>query len=1219
MSIMTPPTINSANPSVTNSGAAVRAVQNRLRLTQRRLISHRIAVGLFLIIVLGAICLALSATVDWFFELALVWRATWIAGVAVMAAVASAIGSKRWIMAYTLSDTAVDAESRLPQFGQRLRTALDYEQRAPQPAAASPSLLSSLHHETFRMAEQTEWGAVIDARPLLKVLLLVITVSFAWLAALVLLPEFRISAARALLLPFEYTTVSYMPENSTIRPGESVTVIATVSGRPVSSAQLRYRPSGSRADWVIVDLVSADADENDSVDNPTTRQLHGNLSAVLSDLRQDIEFEVLAGPRALPEGLIRVLQPLTLEKSEVRIVPPSYTGRPEETLTTLDMKVLEGSTVELELEFNRPAAEASLTRLERASDLLPQGNSEVSVKDSVIATTGPDSAWIPLQLQNNIAVGTLTDLRKNVSFTLSAHTADGMSLNSQQINIRVQPDLKPRVQFIEPPEELIVTATTEIPMIVEAGDDLGLHKVGVMFQIGSGPIQTLLEQDAGGSTDVFRLTTLMMLEEHRLTIQDAVTYYAFAEDNYFDQPRRTTTPLRFIDIRPYKMEFQIADSDGGGESSDGSSVTLEELISRQRQALSQAFQSSQQPTAKETISRLVEGQEEILDATFEFSSGMAERGAEVPSLDEAILHMDTAIDALNAQDLTNQDLTNAVAAEQLALAALIRARENLRTMLKQSNSQSASTQRKFDRQMRQKLRMPKKKQSDQQEQLAQTRHKLEDLAKREREWSKQAQQCCNSSASSSGKPSRSKPSQSKSSQSSPTESNPSESNPSETNPSDPGESPAEVAEAQEKLQAELAEIQKQLEKLNAAGQAARDQAQQAAESMQQGLAELKQNDGNSAAREGERSADQLEQLSAHLAAMNARDFGQRLDEAQKVAQQLASHQQALDQHLRDKAASGDGKRPSGQEPGQQPGDAGKTSERSNSEESGDGSGSQKADRAVVKGLARDQQALATQTKMLAEVLDGLERDATGEAGGVQQKLQQAQAENPPRDIAAGMSQTADDLQAGQIAAAGRGAAESLQRLQELSKSLGAARGEFAQPQLKELLALEEQLAQLQEQMKRAQSKGDGSGASVGQKWQQLEARLDKLATADQRLAEAMRQLRKGPQEKTTGAEGEDPKEGQPGSTTSGTGPPKPGSQLKPTPFVESDGQQTPEGFYSWLELGDISAMREVSKALQTRIQEAILAGALMDADQPVPPAYKELVEKYYRALSDDLR
>ncbi len=1172
MSIMTPPTIHSASSSVTG-GAAVHAVQDRLRQTQQRLILQRVAMGFLLIVVLGDFSLAVIATVDWFFELATVWRAVWITGNVVMAVAFIALGSKRWIMAYTLSDTAVDAESRLSQFGQRLRTTLDYEQQTPRPAAASASLLSSLHHETLKLSEQTEWNDAIDVRPLLKTVLLAFITGSAWLAALVLLPEFRISAARALLLPFEYTTVRFSPETSTVRHGESVTVVATVSGRPVSSAQLQYRPVGAEADWIILDLVPTDVEKiNGDVEEPSTApRLHGELSAVLSDLTQDIEFEVLAGPRSLPEGSVRVLQPLTLEKFDARIAPPAYTGRSEESLTTLDLKVLEGSRVDLKLEFNRPAVEVNLKRQERVPDSQPT-ESDATASGSVKAGVDSDSAWIPLVFHENAAMGTLADLRQNVSLTLSAKTEDGMSLDPQQINIRVQPDLTARVQFIAPPEELIVTATTEVPMIVEAGDDLGLHKVGILFQIGSGPFQTLLEQDAGGSTDVFRLTSLMMLEEHQLTIQDAVTYYAYAEDNYLGQPRRTVTPLRFIDIRPYKMDFQVVESEGGGggESSDGSSVTLEELISRQRQALSQAFQSvqksSQHPPSIETISQLTDEQTGIKEATLEFSAGMAERGAELPSLDEAIQHMDTALDSLN-----DQDLTSTAAAEQLAVTELIRARENLRTMLKQCKSPSASAQRKFDRQMRQKLRMPKKDPSDQQEQVAQIRKKLEDLAKREREWSKQAQQCCNSSASSSGKPSQSQSTQSQQAQSPQnSEQQASEQQKSESSSDQDGASPtpAEVAEAQEKLQAELAEVQKQLEQLNAAGQAARDQAQQAAESMKQGLAELKQNDGDAAGAEGQRSADQLEQLSDHLAAKNAHDFGKRLDDAQKVAQQLASRQEQVGQQLRDESASG------------------KTAKPSDGKGPGDGGESQKADSG--KELARDQQALATQTKMLAEVLDGLERDAAKEAGGVQQRLQQAQAENPPRDIAAGMNQTAEDLKAQRTTAAGRGAAEALQRLQELSQSLSAARGEFAQPQLKELLALEEQLAQLQEQLKRAQNKGDDSAAAAGQKWQQLEARLDKLATADQRLAEAMRQLRQG-------------------------------SPQKPETFAESAEQPTPEEFFVRLQLGDFSGMREVSKALQTKIQEAILAGSLMDADQPVPPAYKELVEKYYRALSDDLR
>ncbi len=542
-----------------------------------------------------------------------------------------------------------------------------------------------------------------------------------------------------------------------------------------------------------------------------------------------------------------------------------------------------------------------------------------------------------------------------------------------------------------------------------------------------------------------------------------------------------------------------------------------------------------------------------MEKTIEFAQGMAARGAPLPAVDEAVEQMQAALNALDVPELSP-----AVTAEQQALAALIRARQDVRQKLSQSSSQSASECRKFDRQQRQKLRLPEKK-KDQQQQLTDARKKLDDLAKRERKWSEQAQQSCSSSSSS------------KSTTPSQPHSQPNQ-NPTEK-PASP--SPAEVAAEQEKLQAELAEIQKQLEKLEAAGQAAREQAKQAAESMQRGLEETRKQDGEAAAKEGQRSADQLEQLAAHLAAMGARDFGQRLEQAQKLSQKLGSKQEALEKQL------GNGKSPQSTPP---------------------------------PNLARDERALAAQTDLLADLLDALKLDAGSEKGGIKQKLDQAQAENPPREIAAGMKQAADDLQADRPSEAERGVAQARERLSELSRALTAARGEYAQPQLKELIALEEQLAQLIDQAKKAHEKGD-KGSSAEQKWNELEKRLDTLAASDQRLAEKLRELREGPQSKD--GESAEPSKEKPGTNT-GKAPPKPNSRLKPTPFVEG-GQETLEGFYSWLELGDFNGIREVSKALQTKIQEAILAGALMDADQPVPPAYKDLVEKYYRALSDDLR
>ena len=61
------------------------------------------------------------------------------------------------------------------------------------------------------------------------------------------------------------------------------------------------------------------------------------------------------------------------------------------------------------------------------------------------------------------------------TFNLTATAADGMQLDPQRLTIRVQLDRRPEIKFVQPPEELVVTPTTEVPMIVEANDDIAEH------------------------------------------------------------------------------------------------------------------------------------------------------------------------------------------------------------------------------------------------------------------------------------------------------------------------------------------------------------------------------------------------------------------------------------------------------------------------------------------------------------------------------------------------------------------------------------------------------------------------------------------------------------------------------------------------------------------------------------------------------------------------
>jgi hypothetical protein len=958
---------------------------------------------------------------------------------------------------------------------------------------------------------------VAPARWLWQAVLGLLLLSGMLLIALAINPELRIATGRMLLLPWQYTQVTFEPQQATVKQGESVVVTATISGRAISSARLRFASKDKQTEWTTVDLLPAEASEQ-------PQPLHGKVQTKLTDLREDTVFEMLAGPVRLPAGNIRVLQPLTITHFQAKVTPPAYTKKPTTVVESYDVKVWEGSHVALKFDLNRSAPIGIFRRV----DAPPGTPADVA---NVVRT----DKSVEFQL---------SDLRESGTYTFTAFAEDDVEVTSPRVKIQVTLDRKPSVKWVQPEEQWEVTPTTEVTMAIAAEDDLGVHRAGIAYQVGSGKLETLWETDAAGAERSLAAMAALLLEDRGLTHKDSITYHAFVEDNYFDQPRRTTTPLRFIDIRPYQQNFQLVE---GGGCCNGNSVTLEELIKRQREQLTQSFASQEQLLSKTATKKMAAAQTELQDQTIEFAKGMAERGAAVLPLEEASRQMGSAVIALD-----DGDVVSAVPAQQQALTYLIMARENLRKKL--SNSSSAAACRKFDQEQKQKLRLPEQKKQDQQKQLAQNKKQLEELAKRERQWSQQASQACqNPSSSSSGKP------------------------------SDQNSQPTkeEVARAQEQMLKELADLQEQIAQNELAGKTAQEQAARAKEAKEQGQKELEQGQGDAASQQGETAADRLEQLAAHLAAMNQKDIGQRLNQAQKNAAELAAKQEKLAEKAEGRSEKAEGKTP-GDEKG--------------------GGGNKSSDEA----LAGEQQDLAQQAKMLAEVLDKLKDDAKGEKGGAAGSLEQIAVEQKPGEIAKGMERTAGELKDGKKEAGQAGANQARDALSQLAQALGAAKGELSQPQLKELMKLEEQLAKLREEAGKAEGKKPGEGnkpgegqqrgnAGAAEKWEQLQERLHQLAEGDKRLNEALRKL-------------------------GGNQPLTPGDKLRPSEFQRNgEATEMPPGHYSWDQLGDYKGLDEIAKALQTKIQEAILAGALQDADEPVPPEYQGLVEKYYRTLSDDLR
>jgi hypothetical protein len=107
------------------------------------------------------------------------------------------------------------------------------------------------------------------------------------------------------------------------------------------------------------------------------------------------------------------------------------------------------------------------------------------------------SAFSPIELDvvKNVATAQLPDVRRSLRFILNAESVDGVALESPRYHIRVQLDKKPEIRFVSPEEQLEVIATTEVPLAIQAEDDLGVTKVGVSYKLSDGEMRTLWEED----------------------------------------------------------------------------------------------------------------------------------------------------------------------------------------------------------------------------------------------------------------------------------------------------------------------------------------------------------------------------------------------------------------------------------------------------------------------------------------------------------------------------------------------------------------------------------------------------------------------------------------------------------------------------------------------------------------------------------------------------
>lgn len=267
----------------------------------------------------------------------------WVTGLGVLA--------WRWVLIpwraeISLKEVAQELEKRLPDLGERLRTAVT-EDRPESPSA----IRAALDEDTARRTKTVDLTTALPIKP--------IAVFFAVAAVPILL-----ATGLALFVPGTGERLRRVALPWSRSNGKAELRVVVRSGEPVvrrgGSVTLSAYPEGrgsppSEATLVIRDSATGPESRHAMTSDGTA--FHITLPSVLSDF----EYRVEIGSAQSAWFQVTAIDAVELtEGTHLDIVPPAYTKLPKRIVTSLPARLdaLQYSVVELGLKFNRPAVSA---------------------------------------------------------------------------------------------------------------------------------------------------------------------------------------------------------------------------------------------------------------------------------------------------------------------------------------------------------------------------------------------------------------------------------------------------------------------------------------------------------------------------------------------------------------------------------------------------------------------------------------------------------------------------------------------------------------------------------------------------------------------------------------------------------------------------------------------------------------------------------------------
>jgi hypothetical protein len=493
---------------------ASKFAKNRLQEASRAKQGARLMMVVFWTAAVALLLLLAVAMLDYWFMLVPSVR---IAGLAVLAGLV--VGGIYKIVQTLkqpthLKEAALDAEAAKPDLGCELSTAAEYLAGERKPTQQYENELAAALEDKaathLKKIDLPYWK-----RPMRPALLVAVLLVAGFIFAV--MASGGITAFLRAMMPWSnasYTQVQVKPGDVEIPVGRDLEVKSVFTGRIPKEAKFQWQDEG-KPEWKFAAL---------------TRNEQGEYTYPLKSVRAPLKYRVSGSDAVSPEFKIQPYTPPDLKEWNVEFAYPDYTRKAKTAQNTPEISVLRGTVASIQI--------APTTKLSKA---------RLQFKDGPVVDLAP---------QQNGFWKTDLNISKDTEFTVELADEKGrLGENDASYKITAIPDEVPKVEILEPGQDIRAMATNTVPVKIKAADDYGLSELRIVYHRLGGPEEIITAKRDGETNSEF--SAEIPLSGLALKDYELVAYHALAVDNNtLDGPGIGKSDVFFI---------EITDKEGGGE------------------------------------------------------------------------------------------------------------------------------------------------------------------------------------------------------------------------------------------------------------------------------------------------------------------------------------------------------------------------------------------------------------------------------------------------------------------------------------------------------------------------------------------------------------------------------------------------------------------------------------------------------------------------------